>query len=404
MTAYAAPFIQDAPDGPGPLTLNDDGKALIWDGTLQRFAVAALTAPASVAVLRTGGGASTIAGATDFAGTPGAGTDGYAIVWDDGAQAFTLAAFDAAGTAAAAVAAHVALSNPHDQYELESNNTAAAILTKLLTVDGAGSGLDADLLDGNSSAAFLLASGATTGATSSRQTFTNGITAPNWQPASNSATALQMRDASGTAFLTGDTTNQRIGIGTTPSRILHIAGDTPFVRLENTGTNGKTLEFFAGTSGVGIGTPTTPAQFVLDATAAESALYLQSGRAVFRSNNLIAYPSLDLIIDSNTDGASGNTVRLRGFNSNNNWETVFSAPNRAGTINAYIVENGGSASVGHGTAPTAVVDIAASTTARASLRMRSGTAPTTPNAGDMWFDGTNLKFYDGSATRTITWT
>jgi len=36
--------------------------------------------------------------------------------------------------------------------------SAAAILAALLTVDGAGSGLDADLLDGNSSAAFLLAS------------------------------------------------------------------------------------------------------------------------------------------------------------------------------------------------------------------------------------------------------
>ncbi len=39
-----------------------------------------------------------------------------------------------------------------------SSYTAADVLTKLLTVDGAGSGLDADLLDGNSSAAFLLAS------------------------------------------------------------------------------------------------------------------------------------------------------------------------------------------------------------------------------------------------------
>lgn len=39
--------------------------------------------------------------------------------------------------------------------------TAADVLAKLLTVDGAGSGLDADLLDGVSSAAFALLSGAT---------------------------------------------------------------------------------------------------------------------------------------------------------------------------------------------------------------------------------------------------
>lgn len=109
---------------------------------------------------------------------PGAGDDDKALVYDHGTGEFVYTAFDVAGTAAAAVAAHVALSNPHDQYELESANDAAAILTKLLTVDGAGSGLDADLLDGQSSAAFLLASGATTGATSSQQPFSKGISIP----------------------------------------------------------------------------------------------------------------------------------------------------------------------------------------------------------------------------------
>lgn len=39
-----------------------------------------------------------------------------------------------------------------------ANATAASLLAKILTVDGAGSGLDADLLDGNSAAAFALAS------------------------------------------------------------------------------------------------------------------------------------------------------------------------------------------------------------------------------------------------------
>lgn len=122
-----------------------------------------------------------------------------------------------------AIDTHVALSDPHTQYELESANTAAAILTKLLTVDGAGSGLDADLLDGNSSAAFLRASGATTGATSSRQVFTNGITAPSMRPASNSTEALKWENASGTALLTGDTTNmdvKRSGVPTADSSVI----------------------------------------------------------------------------------------------------------------------------------------------------------------------------------------
>lgn len=48
--------------------------------------------------------------------------------------------------------------------------TAADVLAKLLTVDGAGSGIDADLLDGNNSAAFALLSGAT---------FTGVVIGPN---------------------------------------------------------------------------------------------------------------------------------------------------------------------------------------------------------------------------------
>lgn len=52
------------------------------------------------------------------------------------------------------IAAHVALADPHAQYQLESDYTAADVLAKLLTVDGAGSGLDADRLDGISSADF----------------------------------------------------------------------------------------------------------------------------------------------------------------------------------------------------------------------------------------------------------
>ncbi len=47
---------------------------------------------------------------------------------------------------------------------------------------------------------------------------------------------------------------------------------------------------------------------------------------------------------------------------------------------------------------------AASATGGAGVRIPSGTAPTSPTSGDFWYDGTNLKFRDGSTTRTITWT
>jgi hypothetical protein len=52
--------------------------------------------------------------------------------------------------------------------------------------------------------------------------------------------------------------------------------------------------------------------------------------------------------------------------------------------------------------PTANVDIASSSTARASLRIRSGVAPTTPNDGDIWYDGTNIYMRVGATTKTFT--
>jgi len=111
---------------------------------------------------------------------------------------------------------------------------ASQILARLLTVDGSGSTLDADLLDGQHAAAFeaagsaasaiaahlaaanphtqyLLASGATTGATSQRQVFTNGITGPSWRPASDTTTALRLQNAAGTVtHLTIDTVVSQI--------------------------------------------------------------------------------------------------------------------------------------------------------------------------------------------------
>ena len=59
--------------------------------------------------------------------------------------------------------------------------------------------------------------------------------------------------------------------------------------------------------------------------------------------------------------------------------------------------------IGMGVAsPTAVLDVNASTTANAQLRLRSGVAPTTPNDGDIWFDGTDIKLRVAGVTKTFT--
>lgn len=53
------------------------------------------------------------------------------------------------------------------------------------------------------------------------------------------------------------------------------------------------------------------------------------------------------------------------------------------------------------TAPTALLDLAASSTTRSSLRIRAGTAPTTPNAGDIWDDGALVAYNINATTNAV---
>ena len=65
-----------------------------------------------------------------------------------------------------------------------------------------------------------------------------------------------------------------------------------------------------------------------------------------------------------------------------------------------------------GTHQTAAINIQASSgiaifqpsnASSESIRIPAGIAPTTPVSGGMFFDGTNLRFYDGTTTRTFLW-
>jgi hypothetical protein len=70
-----------------------------------------------------------------------------------------------------------------------------------------------------------------------------------------------------------------------------------------------------------------------------------------------------------------------------------------GTASNYIAGNTG---IGTSSLGTAFLTIAASTTAKAAMNFISGTAPTSPNNGDFWFDGTNFKAQVGGVTKTFT--
>lgn len=91
--------------------------------------------------------------------------------------------------------------------------------------------------------------------------------------------------------------------------------------------------------------------------------------------------------------------------------TSFTAVRGTGaTMSAYQVTDGlvlqqttGYIGIGN-SSPTAWLHTKASIAAAASLRIPAGTAPTTPNDGDIWYDGTNLKMRVGATTKTFTLT
>ena len=127
---------------------------------------------------------------------------------------------------------NVSLGAGVDEYALSwDNDTAKFVLRAVsgggVTDHGALTGLSDD-----DHSQYLLATGARTGASSQAQAFTNGIIGPTWKPATDSTTALQLRNAAGDYVLNVDTSNKLIGIGTdTPGARLHVKGSSSLYTL-----------------------------------------------------------------------------------------------------------------------------------------------------------------------------
>lgn len=338
---------------------------------------------------------------------PGGGDTGKVWAWNGSGYVPVSLAFDPAGTAAAAVAAHVAAANPHSQYYLASGVSAyGATLIDDADAAAARGTLGLGTMAVATEASYLLTDGSRAGATSSRQAFTGGITTGSIRPPVDGATAFQVQNAAGTPVVTVDTTNKQLII-TSSSTNAQVA---PYIGAFNDAA--RTRYFISYDANFSIARAISPdgnrylqtqvangyAQFVTNAdlefVAGGSGNYMQfrpniSGYSmILTDGRLYLRGGSTNTLKFSIQGVSGQTNNLQEWQDSSGG--VLASMSAAGAISA-----------GHSNTATAFADLAASTTSRASLRIRSGTAPTTPNVGDVYQDGTHVYMYLAGAWKQL---
>jgi len=350
---------------------------------------------------------------------PTAGDDVKAITYDHGTGAFVYMPFETAG----AVATHVGLADPHTQYALESVLGTAAFLNvgtganNIVQLNGSSQlpAVDGSLLTGISGGGVA---GSDTQVIFNNAGASGGAAGLTYDTANShtdmySATKHQLH-LSGSGRIAGDSapaTSGELRLGSrsdaTRQGSIHYYGNGPTLFFDNGHESGSWV--FRNAAG-----STPVARFAIG----------PAGQLALTSRMTITDGTQEQLYVSGWDSAGGASdnngeLRLGGaarrgiihFDGVSNHAVIFDNEStiairnflfrsRTGGVTTEIMRIVGATNVvGVGvTDPVALLDLAASTTVRASLRIRSGVAPTAPNAGDVWFDGTHFYGYTGSAT------
>lgn len=309
---------------------------------------------------------------------------GKAWVWNNATAKYEPAAFEplgnAAAAAAAAVSTHVGLSNPHSQYLLSSAYTPVA------------PGGSTTQVQYNNAGAFSGDSGFTY-AGSGVATLTGRLVVPVIRPASDSTTAFRVQDAAGTSdVMTVNTVTHGVTLG------------------RSTGSAGVILDVFSGSGHLRVERDdaafgaASPAFTMTDVSGANKyQIYVNNAGVLtfanpardkffyFNKNFGLQADQLSMTTTGSYISPAFKADSLGGYESGifmtnfGGGGKMVLVSHRQYTLNLLDERTGAFVQT-----PTAVMDIAASTTTRASLRIRSGTWPTVPNDGDVSNNGNSI--------------
>ena len=418
MTARLTPKrIRDQQDFNATPGSGNDGYAVVYDHGSGKFAlsrmqpydaelaaIAGLTSAADRLPYFTGSGTAALATFTSF---------GRSIVDDaDAATARTTLGLGTAATLNVGTSAN-------NIVQLDGTGKLPAVdgsqLTNLPSGGGSGSpGGSTTQVQYNNAGTFAGDAGLTYNASTDRLTVAGGIIAGDWSPPSDSTTAMSLwNSARSTRVVTVDTTNGAMDVtGRVVTPIVRSNSDT--LKFQNGGGSViATLDVISGLFGIGTATPASK----IDALGNVGGGFVEvrvknsaaNGAAGFRTDAGSSGPYWAFL--SHGESFSGTLFGVTRADSAMMYSDNGSQPAVIGNLSGDIIlgannasvlrcTSGGMVAIGQ-TSATALLDLAASTTARASLRIRSGTAPTTPNAGEIYFNGTNFFGYNGSAWKQL---
>jgi hypothetical protein len=202
------------------------------------------------------------------------------------------------------------------------------------------------------------------------------------QGTTSATNAFLCYDSTGSTELLRVRDDGNIGIGVgAPSAKLHVGGDS--LIEGNLGIN----ELISTTS-LNIKASVTDTKY-LEMKDSASTTVFQYNTTGFLRWDTIATSRIGFGVAS----AAGSTLRLDG--------NAIALDSLNGGTTTFRVRQSGQTSIGGAFASTANLMIAGGTTAGASLQVRTGVRPTSPFAGDIIFDGTNLEYYNGTSWVTL---